>query len=119
MLLLDRERAQQRVRLVDLEAHDADTDLTLGGDDKGIEHGDVQILHRQLGCAQQPGDRIKLRWPRRSQLELGHGSSLSADDGAKHRAHGNDAPQVLAGVIPSVVLFVAQAIASARTRRFA
>ena len=33
--------------------------------------------------------------------------------------HGDNAPQVLAGVIPSVVLFVAQAIASARARRFA
>ena len=93
MLLLDRERAQQRVRLVDLDANDTDTDLTLGGDDKSIEHGDVQILHRQLGCAQQRGDRTKLRWPRRSQFELGHGSSLSADDGAKLRADGDGAPE--------------------------
>ena len=44
---VDRGRVQQqRVRLVDLESHDADKGLTLGGNDESIEQGDVQIFHR-------------------------------------------------------------------------
>ena len=74
---LDRQRAHQRVGPVDLDAHDTDTSLTVGDDDKGIEHGGVQILGRQTGGAQQRRDRVKLREPCWSQLEIGHCGCLA------------------------------------------
>ena len=60
----------QRGRRVGLEGDDADEVPALGCNGEGIEHGDVEILDRQPGCAE-------LLSPRRSQLR---GGQLSTND---------------------------------------
>ncbi|MCY4454557.1 MAG: pyridoxal-phosphate dependent enzyme [Immundisolibacterales bacterium] len=74
MLRGDCERTERRVRTVHLQACDTDEVSALGGDDERVEHGGVQVFHRQPGCGGQPGDGNEFLAPRRSWFKRGQGT---------------------------------------------
>ena len=66
MLRGDRERTVQRVRTVHHQACDTDEVSAHGGDYERVEHGGVQVFHRQPGCPKSQFIQTRNDIPRRA-----------------------------------------------------